>query len=107
MKRTLYYLDSGINFSPDYNSRVNYFFKNWNLFVSFRKNLKKDKNDTWNLVKFDTHIQTETYNCGVYVCFFFHLLINNNENSINNPVDNISQFRNFIKETILKNSSNF
>ncbi|CAG9761319.1 unnamed protein product [Ceutorhynchus assimilis] len=63
----------------------------------------KNINLRWNL-KTESHItQTDGYNCGVYIIYFFHQVVNNL--NLMDPIPNLLAYRNNLKYLLLENSS--
>ena len=77
-------------------------------FIEFAKTVKFFKNIKFENVSLKHQIQKDTYNCGVYVCHFFDLLIKTKEISIlNNNIDqniDINAYRKVILKKISDNS---
>ena len=77
-------------------------------FIEFAKGVKFFKNIKFENVLLKHQIQKDNYNCGVYVCHFFDLLIKTNEISIlNNDINqniNIDSYREVIIKKISDNS---
>ena len=72
---------------------------NWNKFCKNRIGLKEKK---WHKREVKNLIQTDGYNCGVYVCHFYNLLAKHKLFSLNLHID-INEYR----EIIVSNIKNF
>ena len=77
-------------------------------FIEFAKTVNWFKNIQFTTVSLKHQIKNDNYNCGVYVCHFFDLLINsNNIDDLNNKLDqniNIDDYRQVIIKKIADNS---
>ena len=74
-----------------------------NKFVELVTSKKYLKNKEFTKILVNHQKQNDSFNCGVYVCYFFELLINRNIAGFNINID-INNFRRKILETIKKNS---
>ena len=104
----MFYLDSAPRFSSNYVASLDTYFKNWNTFLKNRVYMKND----WDLVTFENiEHQNDSYNCGVFVCYFFNIIIQSENHHqarylINRRITfNIDEYRQIIKETVIRNSS--
>lgn len=63
----------------------------------------KNININWTM-KIENHItQKDSFNCGVYVIYFFHQITNNL--SLLDPISNLKAYRDYLKSFLLENSS--
>jgi Ulp1 family protease len=91
-EKIFYYIDSLKD-----NSIVNNTpFESWKKFCATRKGLSSNN---WKLSQPKFICQKDSYNCGVFVCHFFSLLINRQVDLLNLPID-INCFRSEIYKTI-------
>ena len=72
---------------------------NWNRFATNRTGYKGIK---WKIDNSLYKLQNDSYNCGVYVCYYMKKLISN-EMNLQTHV-NIDDFRNIIRQEIIRNS---
>ena len=82
----------------NHNSTVNNtHFESWKKFCATRKSLSSSN---WKLSQPEFILQKDSYNYGVFVCFFFSLLINGQLDLLNLQTD-INCIRSEIRKTIL------
>jgi hypothetical protein len=72
-------------------------FATWKKFCESRKDLSCNK---WKMSQEKYLLQNDNFNCGVFVCYFFSLLINGQQELLNRQID-INCFRSEIKKTIM------
>ena len=96
--QTVVYIDSRGENGPTTNKVL----MNWNLFCRGREIMKDIK---WNPISYSHVIQStsDCSNCGVFACYFFKNLLNQNAAKLNSTFD-INIFRNEIRSVIEKNS---
>lgn len=92
---TLYYIDS-LNANCMVKRSL---LANWTKFTSTRAGYKGIK---WKIDESKFCAQRDSYNCGVFVCYFFRKIITN-ELNLDTETD-INEFRNTIRDTIINNS---
>ena len=81
-------------------------FRNW---IKYTKDRKKDiqlASTLWRMGEYEHIKQTDNANCGVFVCYFFKMLINQDYGSLNRYF-NPNEFRSTITENILENSRKY
>ena len=93
-RKQLFYLDSLP--SIGYENRLKKYINNWASFWS-----SKEKDENWQFVYLTDQHQTDSYNCGVFVCYYFYLIINDNDIDIYKKNDKIDDFRKYIYEKII------
>ena len=69
---------------------------NWNKFCEKRMGLKDKR---WKSLQVSHLIQTDSFNCGVYICHFYNLFIKQQMFSLSSAYD-INGYRNIITSTI-------
>ena len=74
---------------------------NWKKFCKNRNVIKEYK---WTINDSIYQFQNDSFNCGVFVCYYFDLLNKRKVDELNNTVESISLFRKHIFEKITKNS---
>ncbi len=97
-KKKMFYLDSAPSLSRNYEKRCSMYFNNWKEFWG-----SKYKDENWQFIYLNEQHQTDGYNCGVFVCYYFYLLINDDETEILQKNERIDDFRKFIHEIINNN----
>ncbi len=97
VSKEIYYIDPVGTLEEDLDEIANKFI----LFAATNKYLKNIQF----VKKYINHQkQVDSYNCGVYVCYFFQLLINRNLNAFQNTIS-IDDYRKTIFKQISKNST--
>ncbi len=74
----------------------NSFFAAWKKFAATRIGLQ---HKNWTLSEIEYQKQNDGYNCGVFVCYYFYLLVSGDERLINEKY-NINNFRLIIRNTV-------
>ncbi len=101
--KTITYIDSLKN-----NNSLSLMFarikKNWNEL--WLKNNNNTSNFKWNILQYDHILQNDGANCGVFVCYFFKYLLEENINLLNYNF-NTDDFRKQIETRIIDNSKEF
>jgi len=80
--------------------KLNTVTKNVNMHISKTKHLK---NYNFSPKKVDHQLQTDGYNCGVFVCYFYEILVGKNLQNFQKKT-NIDQYRISIIEILKSNS---
>ena len=81
---------------PNDSTLKNSYFIAWKKFAATRTGLQ---HKIWKQSEIEFQKQNDGYNCGVYVCYYFYLLIIGTERLLNDEID-INDFRNNIRNTV-------
>jgi Ulp1 family protease len=72
---------------------------NWKNFIKNRTALKNLQ--PWSILNLNHSIQTDGFNCGVFICFFLEKIMKNESLVLNNM--SIDEYRHVIRNKIISN----
>jgi len=90
--KKIYYIDPLGSSDEDFNRITNNFIK-------FANSSIRLKTTQFTKVKLNHQIQQDSYNCGVFVCYFFEILITKNYALFNRCID-IQKYRTYIQKRL-------
>ena len=98
--KTIFYIDTDPAISQLHRTEKKIsILNNWKKFCKNRNVMKEYK---WSINDSTYQLQNDSFNCGVFVCYYFDLLIKRKDYDLKNTVDNISLFRKVIFQKIVK-----